>query len=256
MHPVKIPHEQVNDESVMLVEWLAGDGARVEVGQPVATIETSKSTAQIESPCAGFLRHGAAKGAELPVGSIFCYVASNPTDPLPSVPLRTQASLPTSAPQADVMDRDAEPERGAATPSGETRFSKPALALIERHRLSKEQFSGRTLIREGDVMAVLGGGQATAAPATKAPPEERSGPIPAAGVAVEAVELSRAKRVEGKYLASGFAHTLASVVNILCPTSGLVAAVKRHAELGGNTSAIIVFEAARLLRKIQCSRLP
>jgi len=38
--PILVPREHVNDDSVFLTEWLAGDGARVEAGAVVCTIET------------------------------------------------------------------------------------------------------------------------------------------------------------------------------------------------------------------------
>ena len=75
----------------------------------------------------------------------------------------------------------------------------------------------------------------------------RSRPVAASGVAVASEPLPRAKRTEAKYLRSGFEMTLASVVTVACPTRGFpgrVAAADR-----GNATAVIVFEAARLLRK-------
>jgi pyruvate/2-oxoglutarate dehydrogenase complex dihydrolipoamide acyltransferase (E2) component len=66
---------------------------------------------------------------------------------------------------------------------------------------------------------------------------------------VRVEELSRAKRVEIKYLASGAAHTLASVVTVPCPAAGLRAALAHLPELGQGGTAVIVYEAARLLKK-------
>lgn len=56
-------------------------------------------------------------------------------------------------------------------------------------------------------------------------------------------EAAPRKRTEGNYLRSGFETTLASVVTIPCPTRGLRLA------LGDRTTALIVSEAAKLLRK-------
>jgi hypothetical protein len=72
--------------------------------------------------------------------------------------------------------------------------------------------------------------------------------VAAAGVPVRAERLSRAKRTEAKYLRAGAGSTLASVVTVACPTRGLRAAAGRVAALGGNVTALIVFEAARLLK--------
>ncbi len=254
IHPVRIPHEQVNDQSVLLVEWMAADGAEVKAGQPIAIIETSKSTAEIEAPAAGFLRHGAAVNSELPVGVVFCHITAT-----------ANAALPDAAP----APRPAEPapQPAAAQPAaaaGETTFSKKALDLIAQHGLARELFAGRGLVREADVQALLAqkSGRAPAAPPPAAPvsaapdlprraaPETAApGPIAATGVPVRIEELPRLKRVEIKYLASGSAFTLASVVTVPCPVAGLRAAVDQSPALGGNAAPVIVYEAARLLKK-------
>ncbi|MBL9202216.1 MAG: 2-oxo acid dehydrogenase subunit E2 [Opitutaceae bacterium] len=257
IHPVRIPHEQVNDQSVLLVEWMAADGAEVKAGQPIAVIETSKSTAEIEAPAAGFLRHGAVVNTELPVAAVFCHITASPTDPLPSGAPAPRAAEP--APQVAA----AQPA-GAPAAAGETTFSKKALDLITQHGLAKELFTGKGLVREADVQAVIAqsSGRAPATPAPAAPvsaaseaprraaPETAApGPIAATGVPVRIEELPRLKRVEIKYLASGSAFTLASVVTVPCPVAGLRAAVEQSPALGGNATAIIVYEAARLLKK-------
>jgi 2-oxoglutarate dehydrogenase E2 component (dihydrolipoamide succinyltransferase) len=74
--------------------------------------------------------------------------------------------------------------------------------------------------------------------------------VPAAGVPFKSDPLPRAKRIEAKYLSSGFRNTLASVVTVACPTRGLRAAASAHSGgAGTNATAVILFEAARLLRK-------
>jgi pyruvate/2-oxoglutarate dehydrogenase complex dihydrolipoamide acyltransferase (E2) component len=80
------------------------------------------------------------------------------------------------------------------------------------------------------------------------PPSPAPAPVAASGVPVRAERLPRAKRTEARYLRSGFETTLASVVTVSCPTRGLRDAVGRFPALGGNTTALVVFEAARLLR--------
>lgn len=81
------------------------------------------------------------------------------------------------------------------------------------------------------------------------PAAAHAGPVGAAGVAVRDEPLSRAKRTEIKYLASAFQHALPSAVSVAVPTRGLRAAVQSLAPVGGNATAVIAYEAARLLRK-------
>jgi pyruvate/2-oxoglutarate dehydrogenase complex dihydrolipoamide acyltransferase (E2) component len=265
MLPVHVPHEQVNDETVLLVEWLTPEGAEVRAGQAIAVIETSKSTAEVEAPQAGYLRQAFAKGTEVAVGEVFCYIAASPTD---QIPVETQAALgkEVSGPDA-VVARAAETipvraESAPAIPSAapapapeNTRFSHRALALLEKHGVSADQFRGKGLIREADVLALVAPNQtgmiSTARPAKATPPRVSNGaaPAPAKGAPSRAEDLPRMKRVEAKYLSWSQQHTLTSVVSVLCQTSGLRAATALHPEFGGSATPLIIYEAARLLRK-------
>jgi len=51
-------------------EWLAVDGAAVKEGDPLFTIESDKSTQEIESPASGVLRASAEPGTTYQVGDI------------------------------------------------------------------------------------------------------------------------------------------------------------------------------------------
>ena len=83
MQAVLAPHEFVNDESVLLVQWLVKDGEKVSQGHPLVTIETSKATLDIEAPAAGYVRFDVPKGTEVKIGEVLCYIADSPTAPMP-----------------------------------------------------------------------------------------------------------------------------------------------------------------------------
>ena len=83
MQAVIAPHKIVNDESVLLLQWLVKDGEQVQQGNPLVTIETSKATMDIESPVAGYVRFDIPKGTEVKVGGVLCFITNNPTDPIP-----------------------------------------------------------------------------------------------------------------------------------------------------------------------------
>jgi pyruvate/2-oxoglutarate dehydrogenase complex dihydrolipoamide acyltransferase (E2) component len=57
-----------------IAEWLAADGARVQAGEPVASVESDKATFEIEAAEAGVFRHLAAIGDEIPVGEPFAII--------------------------------------------------------------------------------------------------------------------------------------------------------------------------------------
>ena len=53
-----------------LVEWLVADGARVEEGADLYTLEIDKSVQEITAPAAGILKVRAAAGQVYPVGEL------------------------------------------------------------------------------------------------------------------------------------------------------------------------------------------
>ena len=129
-----------------------------------------------------------------------------------------------------------------------TRFSQKARALIRQLGLNEHAFEGRGLVRSRDVLPASPAVQAAAEPTSPAPPA-RPRPVAATGVKTRSEQLPRAKRTEARYLRSGFEMTLPSVVTVTCPTRGFHEAAGRRSSIAGNATAIIVFEAARLLRK-------
>src|SRR5690242_16991635 len=79
--PVLAPREGVNDDVVRVVQWLVADGARVESGQPLAVLETTKSTFDLLAPVAGFAFRMAEAGAEVAVGAPVALVSARPERP-------------------------------------------------------------------------------------------------------------------------------------------------------------------------------
>jgi len=75
MKPVLVPTTDVNSETGLLVAWHVGDRSKVEAGETIAEVETSKAIIEVPAPEAGFLLHAAPEGAELrfsePVAHLF-----------------------------------------------------------------------------------------------------------------------------------------------------------------------------------------
>jgi len=272
---ILIPRENVNDESATVVSWLVADGTHVERGQRVVQIETSKAVMELEAPAAGILRQTAAAGQDVPIGAPIGRVEGDGwrvegKDPPPAT-LHPPLELPPSVrgmvaeqsidlsevrgtgrggriTKADVLSH-MDNNTGATTRSltrlgSPTRLSARAKELARQLGLDEGSFQGRGLVRCRDIQS----------PAEEKLPEpvpapgprnasDSTRPVAAAGVPARIEPLSRAKRTEANYLRSGLDSTLPSVVTIPCPTRGFRAAAK------GNATAIILFEAARLLRK-------
>lgn len=54
----------------VLAEWLAEDGAQVKEGQPLFSLESDKSTNEVESPATGTLKVIAKPGETYEVGAV------------------------------------------------------------------------------------------------------------------------------------------------------------------------------------------
>jgi pyruvate/2-oxoglutarate dehydrogenase complex dihydrolipoamide acyltransferase (E2) component len=225
MQPVLAPHEFVNDESVLLVQWLVKDGEQVSPGRPLVTIETSKATLDIEAPVAGYVRFDVPKGTEVKVGGVLCYIADSPTDPLPAAAAPPKKTAPKQS-------------RTHAVSTTTTRFSNKAASLLRDHGLTEDQFAGKGLVTAEDVLKFVNDGKT---------PEPRSQSI-TSHLPVRIEELPRRKRIEAKYLMAG-QNAASSLISVACPTRGLKAAARTHPELRGGPLPLILHETARLLRR-------
>jgi pyruvate/2-oxoglutarate dehydrogenase complex dihydrolipoamide acyltransferase (E2) component len=54
----------------VLAEWLVKDGAQVTAGAPLFSLESDKSTTEVEAPASGTLRVKAQPGETYPVGTV------------------------------------------------------------------------------------------------------------------------------------------------------------------------------------------
>ena len=267
--PVIIPRENINDETVTLVNWCVENGTPVEAGQALADVEGSKAVFTIAAPVPGVVQYTLSPGQEVEVGGVVCLIEGNaalppPAEALPSQPEATQvATTPGSQsaalrPGAGAMPVLAEAGNGTTAVSAgsrQPRLSQKAAALLQQHGLAPELFIGQGLVRAREVLQVLEGqGLRTASPpeavltrytdATSHPE-----PVAALGVPVHAVPLPQHKHTERRYLASSFCNTLPSMVTVAVPTRGLRAAAAQSARFSGSVTALILFEVARLLHK-------
>lgn len=131
---VLAPREGVNDDVVRVLEWLVDDGAPVESGRPLAVLETTKATFDLEAPCAGYAFRMVEAGAEVSVGSPVALLSPRPErpayDPKPAHETRSEAD-------------------------GEQLVTNKARELIRQHGLSLDSFAGLAVVRASDVEKVL-----------------------------------------------------------------------------------------------------
>ncbi len=134
LEPIVVPREHVNDDSVFLTEWAAGEGTHVEAGTVVCSIETSKAIVEVEAPAAGFVRHRAKAGDEVPIGGVLGYIAATADTALPDPAAATPA------------------QQSAAADVGQ--ISAKARAKMAELGLDPALFAGRSNVREKDVLEI------------------------------------------------------------------------------------------------------
>ena len=67
---IRIPKIGMSATEMTLLEWMFADGDRVEVSEVIYTVETDKTTTEIEAQSAGTLRVMAAEGESYTVGTL------------------------------------------------------------------------------------------------------------------------------------------------------------------------------------------
>lgn len=130
MPELRVPREDVNDDTVTIARWLVPAGTLVQAGQPVCELETTKTIFEVLAPEAGHLHPAAEQGAELPVGGLLAQLTTGDEAP--------QAQPAAPAP--------------AAT---EVRATRKALEFAEAHGIDLTQVPRRGILTLEDVQALV-----------------------------------------------------------------------------------------------------
>jgi 2-oxoglutarate dehydrogenase E2 component (dihydrolipoamide succinyltransferase) len=67
---IRIPKLGMSATEMTLVEWMYGDGDEVEAGEVIYTVETDKSTTEIEAQTSGVIRPTGEEGEIYKVGDL------------------------------------------------------------------------------------------------------------------------------------------------------------------------------------------
>jgi len=67
---IRIPKIGMSATEMTLTEWMVGDGETVEAGDILYTIETDKSSLEVEAPASGVLRSIGVEGEVYAVGTL------------------------------------------------------------------------------------------------------------------------------------------------------------------------------------------
>lgn len=67
---IRIPKLGMSATEMTLLEWMLGDGDQVTEGEVIYTVETDKTTAEIEAQASGIIRPTGEEGAVYQVGDL------------------------------------------------------------------------------------------------------------------------------------------------------------------------------------------
>jgi len=71
---ILLPKLGFSMEEGQIAEWLAADGATVKEGDPLFSLESDKSTNEVEAPASGTLRIVIGTGETHPIGTVLGYI--------------------------------------------------------------------------------------------------------------------------------------------------------------------------------------
>lgn len=181
---VRVPLLNPNEPDARLVSLAVAEGQRVERGQVLCTLETTKSTADVEAQQAGFVAGlMATVGSGLRAGTVLCWIAPD---------------LEWRPPEAG--SRLTEPSH-AGLPDG-LRITEPALALARKLSLDLGALPLGRLLTEADVRRLAPANEELEAHLPPGPISDRAILIYGAGGHGKAVlELIRA---DGRFESLGF----------------------------------------------------
>jgi acetyltransferase-like isoleucine patch superfamily enzyme len=138
--PIRIPRENIADDTVIIVKWLKNNGDYIKLNEDLLEIETSKAIITIEADKEGYLEILRPAGEIIEVGEKIAIIHP--------MPFNTKAQNEHSAYDGTHMnERSPQPEQ----PLRGLLFSRKALLLMEQNGIDHAVFEGRFFIREKDV---------------------------------------------------------------------------------------------------------
>lgn len=142
--PIYVQKLNANDDSYLLAELLINNGTYVKQDERIALLETSKTVFELVSPKDGYIYFNALiTGSQVAPSNLLAVVLSS--NNYSEVELK---DIFRNLDQKNVSER--------IISTYETRFSKKALELIEKHKLDPKAFFGKSVVREKDVLSYLG----------------------------------------------------------------------------------------------------
>ena len=136
-HEITVPASGESITSANISSWRKQDGAGVEKGESIVSLETDKVSNDLEAPASGTLRILVSEGEEVPIGALIGRIeaataagAASPEPKPAAAPEKPAAEAPAPAPAPAPVATAKSPEKPAAAPSPQRQ--KPDLAVVSR----------------------------------------------------------------------------------------------------------------------------
>lgn len=124
---VIMPRLGVNEEFVSIGKWLVESGTKVKIGQPIASLETSKETQDLLAEQEGFLFYNNKLPSEVRIGSEIAVITEDPNYKIDNSIISNEKIKITSKAQL----------------------------IIDKYGLDINQFRDKTIVREKDVLSFI-----------------------------------------------------------------------------------------------------
>ena len=244
LQEILVPLLAVNDTTLTVVEIALSSGAKINKGDLLMVLETSKTTYDVEAETSGYIQYLCETDKDYAVNEVVARIYSEEAEALAPPETRTPPAT-TRTPPAPSFS--AAPAGASSAPlpfwEGETLFSREAARLIESHGLDKSLFAGKDFVSGADVMSALH-------PVPSARPASsvltRIPAIDPQKVIVE--KLSKAKRREIEYLSDIQSAGLTSTLHSYVDTAGIFTHINRSQKyLKDSLLPVILYEVSRLL---------
>ena len=95
---VEIPSMGESISEVILLEWLKGDGDRVEQDEPLCVLETDKANVELPSPASGALKHLQSTDTTLAIGAVVAEIDESAQAAAPVSKTKPEPAAPKPAP--------------------------------------------------------------------------------------------------------------------------------------------------------------
>jgi len=138
--PVFIPKEVVSDDFYIVVAINMENGTKVEEGEIIGAVETSKAIVEIEAPIFGYIHYKYKQDDEIPAEAVFAVISDSQIVPKEII----QGSENVGTPEIDKIERD-----------NDIRISKAAKKMIQEKNIDISIFSNKKFVSKSDVEKIV-----------------------------------------------------------------------------------------------------